>query len=141
MPSVNLSVFDFRAMVRTHDFTILPFEHSRERESPDKLPGKPLGGDEDLGAQHGAAGEASAPGDGGCRAARVEGARYPAEQRGHAAAVNRGSGVLGLRQQQPKRSARTDDEITARNRVDGAVLVAVEEQLDVVLLAHVQRVL
>src|SRR5688500_1517990 len=99
----------------------------------------PLPGDENLRAQHGAAGEASTPIDGGRSAARVEGARYPAEQRGHAAAVDRGSGVLHRRQQEAKRSTRTDAEITARNRVDGAVLVAVEEELDDVLLAHPQR--
>jgi hypothetical protein len=48
MLSAKLSVFDFLAMNDEPEFTILQPDDSRERDCPDKAPGKSLWRDHDL---------------------------------------------------------------------------------------------
>src|SRR6185503_17936349 len=86
------------------------------------------------------AGEPGAPHDRGRRLAGVEGARYPSEQRGHASFIERHRRALALRKDELDRYVALADDIAAAHRVHAAALAAMEEELDVVLLAHVERV-
>src|SRR6266850_4584408 len=90
-------------------------------------------------AQQGRCGEPGAPGDGAGRLAAVEAARDPAEERRQASSIQLARAAGGKPELQ--RDAVALDQIAPGDRVDAAVLGAVEEELHLVVLAHVEAVL
>src|SRR2546425_3253044 len=90
-------------------------------------------------AQQRRRGELRAPGDRAGGLAPVEAARHPARERRQAAVMELGRATC--RQHQAQRDAVALDEIALRHRIDAAILRAVEEELDLVALGHLETVL
>src|SRR5258706_439320 len=107
-----------------------------------KTPTCPWSDDVDLGAQDGAAGQARLPDDGACWLPAVERARDPAEDGREAAAVHSRRAPLGGWKNEPQDGeVVAADRVAAGRRVDLAALLAVEEELDFVLVLHLEGVL